>query len=257
MGRKLEGKVAAVTGGDQGIGRAIVLRMAEEGADVALCYRSNRAGGDEVVGIVKKSGRKAIAVQADVSKVEDGQTFVAETVKQLGAVDILVNNAGLERRADFWDVTESDYDLVLNVNLKGPFFVTQAFVKHRMQAKSGGKVINISSVHEELPFPHFASYCASKGGLKMMTRDLAIELAPLGITINSVAPGAIETPINKNLLNDPAKLKPLLENIPLNRLGKPEDVAGIVLFLASADADYVTGTTYFVDGGLLWNYHEQ
>jgi glucose 1-dehydrogenase len=257
MANGLEGKVAAVTGGDQGIGRAIVERLAREGADVALCYRFNKPGADEVVTLVQKSGHKAAAFQCDVSKVAEGQKFIADAAKQLGRVDILVNNAGLERRADFWDVTEEDYDLVLNVNLKGPFFVTQAFVKHRMSAKGGGKVINISSVHEELPFPHFASYCVSKGGIKMLTRNLSIELAPLGITINSIAPGAIETPINRKLLSDPAKLKSLLENIPLKRLGKPEDVASVTAFLASSDADYVTGTTYFVDGGLTWNYEEQ
>jgi glucose 1-dehydrogenase len=254
---RLEGKIAAVTGGDQGIGRAIVERLAQEGADIALCYRANKAGADEVVAALEKSGRRAAAIQCDVGKVVDGQRFIADAVAQLGRLDILVNNAGLERRADFWEVTEQDYDSVLNVNLKGPFFVTQAFVKHRMQANAGGKVINISSVHEELPFPHFTSYCASKGGIKMMTRNLSIELAPFGITINSIAPGAIETPINKNLLNDPVKLKSLLEHIPLKRLGTPEDVAAIAAFLASSDSDYVTGTTYFVDGGLTWNYQEQ
>jgi glucose 1-dehydrogenase len=257
MNGQLDGKVVAVTGGDQGIGRAIVERLAQEGADVAFCYRTNQAGADEVVAAVQKLGRKAVSIQADVGLVADGQRFIAEAVAQFGRVDILVNNAGLERHADFWDVTEQDYDIVLNVNLKAPFFITQAFVKQRMQAKAGGKVINISSVHEELPFPHFTSYCASKGGLKMMTRNLSIELAPLGITINSIAPGAIETPINKKLLNDPVKLNSLLENIPLKRLGKPEDVAGLAAFLASADSDYVTGTTYFVDGGLTWNYQEQ
>jgi glucose 1-dehydrogenase len=254
---RLEGKVAAVTGGDQGIGRAIVERLAAEGGDVALCYRSNKDGADEVAAAVQKAGRKAVAVQCDVGKVAEVQRFVDEAVRQLGGIDILVNNAGLERRADFWDVTEQDYDAVLDVNLKGPFFLTQAFVKHRMRVKAGGKVINISSVHEELPFPHFASYCASKGGIKMLTRNLSIELAPFGITINSIAPGAIETPINKKLLNDPVKLKSLLENIPLKRLGKPEEVASVAAFLASSDADYVTGTTYFVDGGLTWNYEEQ
>jgi glucose 1-dehydrogenase len=198
-----------------------------------------------------------VAVQADVSKLADGQRFVEETAAQLGEIDVLVNNAGVEKRANFWEVTEADYDFVMNVNLKGLFFITQAFVRHQMQAKAGGKIINISSVHEELPFPHFSSYCASKGGVKMLTRNLSIELAPLGITINSIAPGAIETPINKNLLNDPVKLKALLENIPLQRLGKPEDVASLAVFLASDESNYVTGTTMFVDGGLLWNYQEQ
>src|SRR6266850_1842697 len=203
MANKLDGKVAAITGGSQGIGLAIAQRFAREGADVAFCYRSNRAGAEEVAAGIQKLGRKAAGFQCDLGRVVDGRKFIADTVAQFGKIDILVNNAGLERRADFWDATEEDYDAVLNVNLKGLFFITQAFVKHRMQApstdkKAGGKVINISSVHEELPFPHFASYCASKGGVKMLTRNLSIELAPLGITINSIAPGAIETPINKN-----------------------------------------------------------
>jgi len=211
----------------------------------------------EVVNGILAAGRRAIAVQCDVGKIADGQRFIADSTQELGKLDILVNNAGLERRADFWDVTEADYDAVLNVNLKGLFFLTQVFVCHRMEAKSGGKVINISSVHEELPFPHFASYCASKGGVKMLTRNLSIELAPLDITINSIAPGAIETPINRNLLADPTKLNAVLQNIPLRRLGQPSDVASIAAFLASDESSYVTGTTFFVDGGLLWNYQEQ
>ncbi len=257
MANRLDGKVTAITGGDQGIGRAIAERLAQEGADVALCYRANKVGADEVVAGIRAAGRKAAAIQCDVGKVTDGQRFISEAIASLGKVDILVNNAGLERHADFWDATEEDYDAVLNVNLKGLFFITQAFVKHRMQVKAGGKIINISSVHEELPFPHFASYCASKGGVKMLTRNLSIELAPLGITINNIAPGAIETPINKKLLNDPAKLNALLENIPLKRLGKPQDVASLAAFLASSESDYSTGTTFFVDGGLTWNYQEQ
>ncbi len=260
---RLEGKVAIITGGDQGIGRAIALRFAAEGADIALCYRVNRTGAEEVVSritgadTVAGARRRALALQADVSDTTQAHNFIETTFGHFGGADILVNNAGLERRAPFWEVTEQDYDLVLNVNLKGVFFTTQAVVRHWLDAKQRGKIINISSVHEELPFPHFASYCASKGGLKMLMRDLAIELAPFGITVNNIAPGAIETPINKALLNDPAKLKPLLENIPLKRLGTAEDVAGVAAFLASADADYITGTTVFVDGGLLWSYEEQ
>ncbi len=257
MGNRLEGQTAVITGGDQGIGRGIATRLATEGADIAFCYRSNKKGADEVVAEIQSTGRRGIAFQADVSQVAEGQKFIADAAGAFGKLDILVNNAGLERRADFWDVTEPEYDLVLNVNLKGVFFVTQAMVRHLRDAKRGGRIINISSVHEELPFPHFSTYCASKGGVKMLTRDLAIELAPLGITINSIAPGAIKTPINKALLEDPQKLNSVLENIPLARLGTPEDVAGVAAFLASSDAAYITGTTILVDGGLLFNYYEQ
>ena len=257
MANRLDGKVTAITGGSQGIGLAIAQRFAAEGGDVSFCYRSNKAGADEVALGIQKMGRKAVGFQCDVGNISEGQKFVSDTVAQFGKIDILVNNAGLERHADFWDATEADYDTVMNVNLKAVFFITQAFVKHRIQVKAGGKVINISSVHEELPFPHFTSYCASKGAVKMLTRNLSIELAPLGITINNIAPGAIETPINTKLLNDPVKLNALLGNIPLKRLGTPEDVASMAAFLASSDSDYVTGTTFFVDGGLTWNYQEQ
>ena len=259
MSKRLEGKVAAITGGNQGIGLGIAERLLQEGAAVSICYHSDKTGTEKVVEDLRArtGGAKAIAIQADVSKLADGQRFITQTVSQFGELDILVNNAGVEKRANFWDVTEADYDFVLNVNLKGLFFMTQAVVRYLMQAKRPGKIINISSVHEELPFPHFSSYCVSKGGLKMFTRNLSIELAPFGIAINNIAPGAIETPINKNLLNDPVKLKSLLENIPLRRLGKPEDVASIAAFLASDESSYVTGTTFVVDGGLTWNYEEQ
>jgi glucose 1-dehydrogenase len=254
---KLIGKNALVTGSSQGIGQAIVLKFAEEGANVVVDYVTHPDTAKETVQLAEKFGRRAVAVQGNISKVADAKRVVQESVEALGGLDILVNNAGVERRAPFWEVTEADYDLVLDVNLKGAFFTTQAFVQHRLAVKQPGKVINVSSVHEELPFPHFTSYCASKGGMKMVTRNLSIELAPFGITINNIAPGAIETPINKALLNDPAELKALLENIPLARLGKTSDVAGVAVFLASSDSDYITGTTIVVDGGLTWNYSEQ
>jgi len=254
---RLEGKKALVTGSSGGIGEAVAIRYAEEGADVIVNYRSNPEGARRTVEAIKALGRIGVAIQADLSKIAEVQKLVDESIKALGHLDILVNNAGVEKNAPFWEVTEKDYDLVLDVNLKGVFFTTQAFARHLMARKSPGKVINMSSVHEDLPFPNFTPYCASKGGLKMMTRNLAIELAPFGITVNSIAPGAIETPINSKLLNDPAKLNALLAQIPLKRLGKTTDVAGLAAFLASSDADYMTGSSVFVDGGLTWDYEEQ
>ncbi len=254
---RLEGKVALVTGSAQGIGRAIALRLAAEGADIIIDDRADDSRAEEVLAKVKEAGRRGMVIAGDLGNIADDQRMITEGVEQMGKIDILVNNAGVEKNASFWDVTEADYDFVLDINLKGTFFATQAFVRHLRETQRPGKIINVSSVHEELPFPHFTSYCASKGGLKMMTRNLAIELAPLGITINNIAPGAIETPINTKLLNSPELLNALLGNIPMKRLGKPEDVAGIAAFLASSDADYMTGTTVVVDGGLLWNYSEQ
>ncbi len=254
---RLQGKVALVTGSAQGIGRAIVERFAREGADVVVNYRSGPAMADEVVQAARAVGVRAVAIQADVAQVGDVRRLVEQAAAEMGRLDILVNNAGVETHAPFWDVAEADYDKVLGVNLKGPFFATQAMVRHLRATGRPGRIVNISSVHEELPFPNFAAYCASKGGLKMLTRNLAVELGPLGITINSVAPGAIATPINTALLNDPVKLKSLTEQIPLARLGTTDDVTGVAVFLASDEAAYVTGSTYVVDGGLTWFYQEQ
>lgn len=264
---KLEGKVALVTGSSQGIGQAIAVKLASEGARIVIDYRSHPEGAEETLKQVNDIGSKChvskdhapegYTVKADLGNVEQVRGLVDAAIQHFGKLDILVNNAGMERHAPFWEVTESDYDMVLNVNLKGAFFAAQALVQHLIETKRPGKIINISSVHEDLPFPNFAPYCLSKGGMKMMARDLAVELGPLGITINNVAPGAIETPINTKLLNDAEKLGALLQNIPLNRLGKSEDVASLVAFLASDEANYITGSTFVVDGGLLWNYHEQ
>ncbi len=254
---KLSGKVALVTGSSQGIGEAVAIRLAQEGADIVVNHFAHLDQANAVKAEIEKLGRRATVVDANISLVGADTKLISDGVEALGQIDILVNNAGVERRASFWDITEADYDFVLNTNLKGSFFATQAFVKHLIARKAPGKIINISSVHEELPFPHFTTYCASKGGVKMMTRNLSIELAPFGITINNVAPGAIETPINAALLNNSTELNALLANIPLNRLGKTSDVASAVTFLASSDADYITGTTLVVDGGLTWNYSEQ
>lgn len=264
---KLEGKVALVTGSSQGIGQAIVIRLAQEGANVVINYRSHPEGAEETLAKVEAAGGRCFmaqcpsshghTIQADLGNVAEVRQLIADSIEHFGQLDILVNNAGIEKHAPFWEVSEADFEAVMNVNLKGVFFSTQAFVQHLMATGRTGKIINISSVHEELPFPNFAAYCASKGGMKMLTRNLAVELGPLGITINNVAPGAIATPINTQLLNSPDKLGALLQNIPLGRLGQPQDVSSLVAFLASADADYITGSTFFVDGGLLWNYQEQ
>jgi len=254
--KRLEGKVALVTGSSKGIGRGIAVRFAQEGADVVINYNSTPGGAEEVLAEVEAAGRQGLIVKADLANTEEVNSLVSTGVEHFGRVDILVNNAGVESHAPFWEVTEADYDKILDVNLKGVFFAAQAMVRHLMATKRKGRIINISSVHEELPFPNFAAYCVSKGGLRMLARNLSVELGPLGININNIAPGAIETPMNRKLLNDPEKLQSLLGQVPLGRLGQPQDVAGLAVFLASDDADYVTGATYFIDGGLTWDYHE-
>ena len=254
---RLSGKVAVVTGSSQGIGRGIVERFAREGADVVINYNRSPGGAQEVLAVVEAVGCRGLIVQADVSAIAGVCHLIDTAVDHFGELDILVNNAGVEVQAPFWEVTEEEYDRVLNVNLKGVFFATQAMVNHARQGNRPARIINVSSVHEELPFPNFTAYCVSKGGVKMLTRNLAVELGHLGITVNAIAPGAVETPINTKLLNDTAKLSALLGQIPLGRLGQPEDVASVAVFLASDDAAYVTGSTYFVDGGLTWHYEEQ
>ncbi|MFL9814243.1 glucose 1-dehydrogenase [Stutzerimonas sp. VN223-3] len=254
---KLQNKVALVTGSSQGIGRGIAVRLAEEGADLVINGRHDDDDVRETLEQVRALGRRACFIAADVGVVAECQRLVEQAIEQMGRLDILVNNAGVQRHSAFLDASEADYDQVLNVNLRGPFFIAQAFARYLRDNGRGGRIINNSSVHEELPFPNFSSYCASKGGMKMLMRNLAIELAPMGITVNNVAPGAIETPINRSLMNQPKKLAGLLGNIPAGRLGQPRDVAGAVAFLASDEADYITGTTLVIDGGLLWNYSEQ
>jgi glucose 1-dehydrogenase len=257
MPGRLAGKVAIVTGSGSGIGQSIAIRFASEGATVVVDYRNNIEKSQETASKAEAAGGKAILVRADVTNLSDTQNLVDQAYQQLGHCDILVNNAGIEKNAPFWDVTEADYDAVLNVNLKGAFFLTQAFVRRQRDAKLPGRIINISSVHEDLAFPNFSSYCASKGGMRTLMRNLSVELGPLNITVNNIAPGAIATPINTKLMEDKPKLDALLKNIPLGHMGTPDDVSGVALFLASDDAAYVTGSTYYVDGGLIRNYHEQ
>jgi len=254
---RLAGKVAIVTGASSGIGQAIAIRLAAEGAKVVIDYIGRAEGAEDTSQAIAQAGGTATIVQADVTKMADIEKLVAETYNRFGRGDILVNNAGVEKGADFWEVTEADYDLVMNVNLKGAFFLSQAFVRRLIASKQPGRIINISSVHEDMVFPHFASYAASKGGLRMLMRNLAVELGPHNIAVNNVAPGAIITPINKSLLDNKQQLQALLNNIPLGRMGTSAEVAGLVAYLASEEAGYVTGSTFILDGGLIRNYHEQ
>lgn len=253
---RLAGKRALVTGSSQGIGQAIALQLAEAGADVVVNYRSSRESAEETAAKIRAMGRRSEAIRADVGNVDAARKLVADSIAALGGLDVLVNNAGIEISAPLLEIKEDDYRKVIDTNLTAPLFLTQEFVRHLVAEKRPGKVINNSSVHEDLPFPNFTPYCMAKGGLKMMMRNLSVELGPLGITVNNIAPGAIETPMNKALLGDPQRVAPLLANIPLGRIGKPSDCAALVVFLASPDADYITGATFFVDGGLTWSYHE-
>jgi len=255
--RGVKGKVAIVTGASSGIGQGIARRLGCEGARVIVDYVGTPEGADETERTIEQAGSDGEIVKADVTKMQDVRKLVDAAWERFGIADILVNNAGMERKSAFVETPESDYDQVMAVNLRGPFFLTQAFARRLLDAKKPGRIVNISSVHEDMVFPGFATYCCSKGGMRMLMRDLAVELGPAGITVNNVAPGAIVTPINKALLANKAELDALLANIPLRRMGTTDDVAGLVAFLCSADADYITGSTFVVDGGLMRNYREQ
>ena len=251
---RLQGKAALVTGSSSGIGEAIALRFAREGADVAVHYHH---GGDEaqrVVDEIAKLGRKSVALGANVGVAAEAEKLVRDAHAALGHLDILVNNAGVEVREPFVEVSEEHFDLVLGVNLKGAFFAAQTAAKLMIAAGHGGRIVNVSSIHEDIAFLDYATYAASKGGVRMLTRTICQELAPHGITVNNIAPGAIATPINKRTLGDGELLHALQDVIPSGRLGDPDEVASVAVFLASDEAAYVTGSTYYIDGGMArWN----
>ncbi|HTV47677.1 MAG TPA: SDR family oxidoreductase [Phycisphaerae bacterium] len=248
---KLQNKTAIVTGAATGIGQAIALRFVQEGAAVVIDYVGKPGSADETLGKIKAIGGRATAVNADVSSPQQVQTLVDTAVKTFGGLDILVNNAGIEFKHPFVEFPVEQFQKILAVNLIGPFVCSQVSARQMIQQKRGGRIINISSVHEDLPMLTNAPYCASKGGLRMLMRTIAVELAPHQITVNNIGPGAIFTPIDKDVEANPQIEAQLLAEIPLSRWGKPEEIAGLAAWLASNEASYCTGSTFFMDGGML------
>ncbi len=257
----LGNKVAIVTGGDSGIGKAIALELAKEGAAVTFNYHSNTEAASEVKQEIEKSGGKALSVQGNVASISDLENLVKQTVETFGRLDIMVNNAGMETRTSVLDSTEKDFDLVIGIDLKGAFFGTQLAARQMIRqageggsggkSKNGGRIINISSVHEDWPMPGNTPYCCAKGGMRMLTRTAGVELAPHGITVVGVGPGAVDTPINQGTLADPEKKAVLNKAVPVGRVAEPSEIAGLVAWLASAKSSYITATTYFIDGGIM------
>jgi glucose 1-dehydrogenase len=250
---KLTGKVAAVTGAATGIGQAIAIAFAEEGASVVVDYVGNESVSAQTVKAIEAIKGKALAVQADISALGDVERLIDKTVAAFGRLDIFVNNAGIEKKFPFVDYPLNEWQKIIAVNLTGPFLCAQAAAKQMIRQGNGGRIINISSIHEDLPMPQNAAYCASKGGLRMLMRTIAVELAPHQITVNNIGPGAVYTPIDRDVESNPKLDSQILAEIPLGRWGKPEEIAHLAVYLASDDASYVTGSTHFIDGGMLRN----
>jgi glucose 1-dehydrogenase len=250
MGR-LQNKVAVVTGAATGIGRAIAICFAREGAAVVVDYLGTPDKASEVVAQIESQGGRALAVQSDVTKQEDVERLVQQAVHAFGHLDIMVNNAGWEQKVPFLDVSLDLWNKAIAINLTGPFLGAQAAARQMVKQGTGGRIINISSIHEDLPMPTNTPYCAAKGGLRMLMRTICDELAPYKITVNNIAPGAIDTPMDAPLKQHPKQMKELLVEIPLGRMGQPEEVAELAVYLASDAASYVTGSTYVIDGGMM------
>jgi glucose 1-dehydrogenase len=247
----LKGKVAIVTGGNSGIGMAIVLELARQGANIVIDYVAHPDATEMLEQQVHALGDCAMGVEADVSQIADLQGLFAAALKQFGRVDVMVNNAGVETRTSILDTTEQQYEKVLAINLKSAFFGTQLAAQQMIKQGGGGRIINITSVHEDWPMPGNTAYCLSKGGMRMLTRTAGVELAPHNILVVGVGPGAVATPINLATMNNPALLKKLDGAIPLGRMARPEEIASLVAFLAGDGASYMTATTVFADGGIM------
>ncbi len=250
MGQDLKGKVALVTGAGTGIGHAIAHCFGREGASVVVNYFGHAVEAKRLASELSKVSERSIAIQADVSSSQQVGAMVDQAVKEFGRIDVLVNNAGVESSHPFLDTPEDVWDKTIDIDLKGAFLCAQACGRV-MRDHGGGSIVNISSIHEDVTFPGFTPYCAAKGGMRMMMRNMALELASLKIRVNNIAPGAIATPINEQTLHDAKKVAELNRTFPPGRVGRPEGVAQVALFLASDRSSYVTGSTYYVDGGMV------
>jgi glucose 1-dehydrogenase len=248
--RLLNGRRAIVTGGDSGIGQAVCFELAAHGAAVAINYVGSPDEAQRMVDEIQAAGAKALAVAMDVSSESDVQRAFAAAAEAFGGVDLLVNNAGVEHPYELLDMPLEAWRKVIDVNLTGGFLCAREAARTMRDAKMPGTIVNISSVHEQIAWERFSHYCASKGGMMMFTQSIAKELAPLGIRVVSVGPGAIDTPINQSVLEDPAESAKVVGEIPLGRWGHVSDVARAVAWLSSDQAGYITGATLFVDGGM-------
>jgi len=248
---KLDNKVAIITGAATGIGQAIALTMAREGASVVVDYVGKPGTADDTVHQIQSAGGKALAVEADVSQPDQVASLIGSAVSTFGKLDIFVNNAGIEYKHPITEFPLDQWNKIIAVNLTGPFLCMQAAAKQMMTQGGSGRIINISSVHQDLPMPTNAPYCASKGGLRMLMRTVAVELGPHGITVNNIGPGAVYTPIDADVQANPEMERALMAEIPVGRWGQPVEIANLAVFLASDDAAYITGSTYYIDGGML------
>ncbi|MHB1007415.1 MAG: SDR family NAD(P)-dependent oxidoreductase [Chloroflexota bacterium] len=245
----LEGKVALVTGGSRGIGRAIAVALAQAGADVAVNYVRSAEGAEKTAELVRAAGRRAITIQADVARRAQAEAAVARVVAEFGHLDVLVSNAGTLTRTAFLDLTDEEWQKVIGTNLTGPFVMGQVVARQMVKQGNGGKIINVTSEVAERALPELSHYCASKGGLRQLTRTMAIELAPCGINVNAVAPGTTETDINRARMSIPEERAKRLARVPIGRLNQAEDVAAAAVFLAGPGSDTMVGATIAVDGG--------
>ncbi|TDL32694.1 glucose 1-dehydrogenase [Jeotgalibacillus sp. S-D1] len=250
MYNELEGRVAIVTGASTGLGKAIAIRFGEEKMKVVVNYLNKEKEAKEVADLVKRAGGDAVAVQGDVSVEEDVDRLIQSAHEQFGALHVMMNNAGMQKEIPSHEMTLEQWNKVISVNLTGTFLGSTKAIAYMLEHKIKGSVINMSSVHEVVPWPHFVHYASSKGGMKMLSQTLALEYAGKGIRVNNIGPGAINTPINEEKFANEQDRNEVLSMIPMKEIGEPDQVASVAAFLASDQASYVTGTTLFVDGGM-------